>query len=233
MATKSNERSPHVRVMDRIRATPTGRLILKIAIGTVGTLVVAAGILLIPFPGPGWAIVILGLAIWALEFPWAKRLLEFTKRHVLGWTAWIKRQNVPVRTGVDLVALVFVAGVVWASVRVSFDVDLVQWVTTGSPHRTRDAPTLVRVPGPRSGTVLVAAKQAEHAGSARRGRLAQRESAPFTPERSLVRSQYCPRAQGGLFAESANRAAHRNVGGPSPPTPACAPCFPAGRPPLK
>lgn len=128
MATKPDEPAPNVRVLDRIRATPTGRLTLKIAIGTVGTLVVAAGVVLIPFPGPGWAVVILGLAIWALEFAWAKRLLDFTKRHVLGWTAWIKRQTLPVRGVVGLAGLVFVAGVVWASVRVSFDIDLVQWI---------------------------------------------------------------------------------------------------------
>lgn len=128
MATKPDEPAPNVRVLDRIRATPTGRLTLKIAIGTVGTLVVAAGVVLIPFPGPGWAVVILGLAVWALEFAWAKRLLDFTKRHVLGWTAWIKRQTLPVRGVVGLVGLVFVAGVVWASVRVSFDIDLVQWI---------------------------------------------------------------------------------------------------------
>lgn len=128
MATKPDERAPNVRVLDRIRATPTGRLTLKIAIGTVGTLVVVAGVVLIPFPGPGWAVVILGLAIWALEFAWAKRLLDFTKRHVLGWTAWIKRQTLPVRGVVGLAGLVFVAGVVWASVRVSFDIDLVQWI---------------------------------------------------------------------------------------------------------
>ena len=128
MATKPDERAPSLRVLDRIRATPTGRLILKIAIGTVGTLVVAAGLVLIPFPGPGWAIVILGLAIWSLEFAWAQRLLEFTKRHVLGWTAWIARQTMPVRAVVGLVGLLFVLAIVWASVRVSFDLDLIQWV---------------------------------------------------------------------------------------------------------
>jgi len=103
MATKPNERAPNVRVLDRIRATPTGRLTLKIAIGTVGTLVVVAGIVLIPFPGPGWAIVILGLAIWAVEFAWAKNLLEFTKRNVKAWTSWIGRQSLPMRGLIGIV----------------------------------------------------------------------------------------------------------------------------------
>ena len=122
---KPDEDRSAVGVLDKIRATPTGRLALKIGIGTLGGLVVAIGIVLIPFPGPGWAIVILGLAIWALEFTWAKNLLEFTKRRVQSWTHWIARQNIPVRLLVGVVGLIFVSAIVWASVRVSFGVDLV------------------------------------------------------------------------------------------------------------
>ena len=125
MTTKPDERASGVRVLDRIRGHPTGRLTLKIAIGTVGTLVVALGVVLIPFPGPGWAIVILGLAIWALEFVWARSLLDFTRRHVRSWTAWIARQSLPMHALVGTLGLIVVAAIVWASVRVSFGVDLV------------------------------------------------------------------------------------------------------------
>ncbi|WP_030439017.1 PGPGW domain-containing protein [Actinoplanes subtropicus] len=111
--------------LDKLRATPTGRLALKIGIGALGSLVIALGIILIPFPGPGWAIVILGLAIWALEFAWAKSLLQFTRRNVKAWTTWIGRRGVPIRGVLGVVGLGFVAGVVWASVRVSFGVDLI------------------------------------------------------------------------------------------------------------
>ncbi|GIF17856.1 TIGR02611 family protein [Paractinoplanes tereljensis] len=113
-------------VLDKIRANPTGRLALKIGIGVLGTLVVALGIVLIPFPGPGWAIVILGLAIWSLEFAWAKRLLEFTRRHVKAWTSWIGRQSLGVRAIIGVVGMVFVAGIVWVSVKLSFGIDLIQ-----------------------------------------------------------------------------------------------------------
>jgi uncharacterized protein (TIGR02611 family) len=119
-------------LLDRIRANHTGRLALRIGVGILGTLVVALGIVLIPFPGPGWAIVILGLAIWAIEFTWAQNLLEFTKRHVRSWTHWIARQNWPIRVLVGIVGLIFVAGIVWGSVRLSFGVDLIaegrQWL---------------------------------------------------------------------------------------------------------
>jgi uncharacterized protein (TIGR02611 family) len=125
MGTKPDQHGPVVGVLERIRAKRAGRLALRIGIGTLGTLVVALGIVLIPFPGPGWAIVILGLAIWAIEFVWAKNLLEFTKRHVQSWTRWIGRRTLPMRALIGVVGLVFVGAIVWASVRLSFGIDLV------------------------------------------------------------------------------------------------------------
>ncbi|MEV6350671.1 TIGR02611 family protein [Actinoplanes sp. NPDC051851] len=126
MVLKPDDRASGVRVLDRIRSTPTGRLALKIGIGTLGGLVVIVGIILIPFPGPGWAIVILGLAILAVEFHWARGALAFTKRHVQSWTHWIARQSLPVRAVVGLVGLIFISAVVWLSVRMSFGIDLFQ-----------------------------------------------------------------------------------------------------------
>ncbi|GAA4590553.1 TIGR02611 family protein [Actinoplanes octamycinicus] len=127
MGVKPDDKASDVRLLDRIRSNPSGRLALKIGVGVLGTLVVALGIVLIPFPGPGWAIVILGLAILALEFAWAKNLLEFTKRHVRSWTHWIGRQSLPVRGLIGIVGMIFVAAVVWAAVRLSLGVDLIQW----------------------------------------------------------------------------------------------------------
>jgi uncharacterized protein (TIGR02611 family) len=126
MSTKADEDRAPMGVLDKIRANPTGRLALKIGIGVLGALVIALGIVLIPFPGPGWAIVILGLAIWAVEFAWAKNLLEFTKRNVKAWTSWIGRQSVPVRAVLGILGMIFVAAIVWASVRVSFGIDLIE-----------------------------------------------------------------------------------------------------------
>jgi uncharacterized protein (TIGR02611 family) len=125
MRTKTDQDRPVLGVLDRVRANRTGRLALRIGIGTLGALVVAVGIVLIPFPGPGWAIVILGLAIWAIEFTWARNLLEFTKRHVQSWTRWVGRQSLPMRALIGLVGLIFVSAIVWASVRLSFGVDLI------------------------------------------------------------------------------------------------------------
>ena len=130
MTTKPDERTSRVGVLDRIRANPTGRLTLKIGIGVLGGLVVALGIVLIPFPGPGWAIVILGLAIWAVEFAWARHLLAFTKRHVQSWTHWVGRQSLPVRALIGVAGMIFVGAVVWVSVKLSFKIDLIQVALT-------------------------------------------------------------------------------------------------------
>jgi uncharacterized protein (TIGR02611 family) len=126
MSTKLDGDGSPAGVLDRIRTSPTGRLALRIGIGILGSLVVALGLVLIPLPGPGWAIVILGLAIWALEFTWAKNLLDFTRRHVRTWTGWIGRQPLPLRLLLGTVGLIFVAAIIWLSVKLSFHVDLLQ-----------------------------------------------------------------------------------------------------------
>ena len=130
MSAKPDEQGTRVGVLDRIRGNSTGRLSLKICVGVLGGLVVAVGIVLIPFPGPGWAIVILGLAIWAIEFVWARHLLEFTKRHVLSWTHWVGRQSLPVRAVIGVLGMIFVGAVVWISMRLSFGIDVarVVWI---------------------------------------------------------------------------------------------------------
>ena len=126
MTAKPDQEQSSPGVLDKIRANPTGRLALKISVATLGAIVVAVGIVLIPFPGPGWAIVIAGLAIWAIEFAWARHLLEFTKKHVLSWTHWIARQSWPVKALVGVVCFVFVSAIVYFSVRLSFGIDLIK-----------------------------------------------------------------------------------------------------------
>ncbi|MFI6781166.1 TIGR02611 family protein [Micromonospora sp. NPDC050276] len=111
--------------LDLIRANPTGRIALKIFIAIAGALVVTIGIALIPLPGPGWLLVIAGLGIWAVEYHWARRLLGFTRRHVHGWTQWVTKQSLAVRIVLGSVGLVFVATVVWLSLKYSLGIDVV------------------------------------------------------------------------------------------------------------
>jgi Putative transmembrane protein (PGPGW) len=60
-----------------------GRNVKRIVITILGVLVVLIGIVLIPLPGPGWAIVFGGIAILATEYVWAQRLLVYAKRKAL------------------------------------------------------------------------------------------------------------------------------------------------------
>ena len=85
----------------------------------VGVLIVALGIVAIPLPGPGWLIVIAGLFVLATEFLWAERLLEFTKRHVKGWTDWVADRPVWVRLLIALATAAFVYGVLVVTLHVT------------------------------------------------------------------------------------------------------------------
>lgn len=105
----------------RLRSTRAGRITLQVATAVVGLTVVAVGIVLIPFPGPGWLIVLTGLAILALEFVWAQRLLAFTRRHLERWWRWVLRQSLVVRGLVAASGMVFVSGVVLVTLWLSFD----------------------------------------------------------------------------------------------------------------
>ena len=83
----------------------------RCGVGLVGGLVVAFGIVTIPLPGPGWLTVIAGLFLLATEFTWAERVLDFTRRHVARWTAWLNRQPLVVRLAVAALTAAFVIAV--------------------------------------------------------------------------------------------------------------------------
>jgi uncharacterized protein (TIGR02611 family) len=83
----------------------------RLCVGIVGGLIVAVGLVTIPLPGPGWLTVIAGLFVLATEFLWAERVLEFTRRHVKGWTDWLTRQPIWVRLLIGAATAAFVYGV--------------------------------------------------------------------------------------------------------------------------
>ena len=90
----------------------------RVGVGIVGGLIVAAGLVTIPLPGPGWFTVIAGLFVLASEFTWAERLLEFTKKHVQRWTDWVTAQPVWVRLLVAAATAAFVYGVLVVTLHV-------------------------------------------------------------------------------------------------------------------
>ena len=59
-----------------IKSTPAGKLFWRLVVGFFGGLITFIGLLFIMTPGPGTAVLIIGLAILATEFAWAKRAVE-------------------------------------------------------------------------------------------------------------------------------------------------------------
>jgi uncharacterized protein (TIGR02611 family) len=102
----------HVRlVRERIRSRRATRLVYRIVVGLLGVALTVGGLLLVPLPGPGWLVVLTGLAVLASEFEPAGRLLDLARRRLRAWTAWLGGRGVAVRAGVALgtAACVFAA----------------------------------------------------------------------------------------------------------------------------
>jgi uncharacterized protein (TIGR02611 family) len=76
----------------KIRSNPLSRLIYRIAVAILGLVIVVVGLVLVPFPGPGWLVVFFGLGIWASEFRWAQWLRRRAEGMLKAWTQWVRPQ---------------------------------------------------------------------------------------------------------------------------------------------
>jgi uncharacterized protein (TIGR02611 family) len=112
---------------DRLRDRPKAEFGYRIVVAVIGLVVLGVGILAIPYPGPGWAIVFVGLAILATEFDWARRLLAYTRERYDKVMAWFKAQGLWVQLlGAALTAAV-VLGTLWLLGALSWAAGLVGW----------------------------------------------------------------------------------------------------------
>ncbi|PPK63792.1 TIGR02611 family protein [Actinokineospora auranticolor] len=89
------------------------RTVWRVGVGLVGGLVLVGGIVMIPYPGPGWVVVFLGLAILAVEFAWAHRALTYARGKYDAWTEWLKRQSLAVRLLVFALTGLIVVATIW------------------------------------------------------------------------------------------------------------------------
>jgi uncharacterized protein (TIGR02611 family) len=85
----------------------------KTFIGIIGGVVLFAGVIMIPYPGPGWLVVFAGLGILSTEFEWARRLLRFARGKYDAWTEWVKRQNTFVKAAIWLMTVLIVVITIW------------------------------------------------------------------------------------------------------------------------
>jgi uncharacterized protein (TIGR02611 family) len=97
----------------QIRSNPRFHLIYRIVVGLLGLAIVVLGLIMVPFPGPGWLVVFLGLGVWASEFEWAQRLLHRAKHTLQVWSEWLKPQPWWMKGLVLIFTAATVAAIFW------------------------------------------------------------------------------------------------------------------------
>lgn len=76
--------------MDALRRA--GRLV---AVSLTGTLLIVAGAIMLVTPGPGLLAIAAGLAVWAREFQWARRLLDRARDRIARTMGRARREERP------------------------------------------------------------------------------------------------------------------------------------------
>jgi uncharacterized protein (TIGR02611 family) len=85
----------------------------RVLIGLIGGVVVLMGVIMIPYPGPGWLVVFAGLAILATEFAFARHVLEYARDRYDRWAEWLKGQSWWIRVLVLAVTGVVIVTTIW------------------------------------------------------------------------------------------------------------------------
>nr|WP_245556885.1 TIGR02611 family protein [Jongsikchunia kroppenstedtii] len=96
-----------------MRERPVLNTAYRVSVGVVGTVVLAGGIVAIPYPGPGWLIVFTGLAILASEFAWAHHVLQFVKSKYDRFMAWMSRAGLVIQILFGLFTCAVVLATLW------------------------------------------------------------------------------------------------------------------------
>ncbi|WP_083826501.1 TIGR02611 family protein [Hoyosella subflava] len=96
-----------------IKSHPLSALAYRILIGVLGAVVVIVGIILIPYPGPGWLIVFTGLGILSTEFAWARRVLGYGLARYHALRGWYSRQHLLIRILGALVTVAVTVVTLW------------------------------------------------------------------------------------------------------------------------
>jgi len=92
----------------RIRSNPHSHRVYRTDDPDDGAVVIVAGLVMVPFPGPGWLVVFIGVGILASEFDWAKRLLDYGKEKLRAWNDWMRPQPLWVKALAGLITAALV-----------------------------------------------------------------------------------------------------------------------------
>lgn len=85
----------------------------RILVGVAGAVIVLLGVVMIPYPGPGWLVVFAGLALLATEFAWAHHILMRLRGYYDRWVVWLKAAPLGVRITVALCTFCVVIATIW------------------------------------------------------------------------------------------------------------------------
>ena len=98
----------------------------------VGLTIVGLGIFFLLFPGPGWAVIIMGLIVLATEYAWAQRILNPVKdfssrlaRLVISQEYRTKRSNVILVLTIVVVTIAYAYWAKWGATMQGFEPILV------------------------------------------------------------------------------------------------------------
>ena len=139
MKTKTNEASERKSLSDRMYGNYMGRrnavrsnraldATWRGIILVVGLTMVGLGIFFLLFPGPGWAVIIVGLIVLATEYAWAQRILnpvrEFSSRIarlVVSQEYRAKRANVILVITIVIVTIAYAYWAKWGATMQGFE----------------------------------------------------------------------------------------------------------------
>lgn len=110
-------RLAYIRWRHGLDGSPPLALAYRVVIGTLGAAVVLLGLVLVPLPGPGWLIVLTGVAIVSSEFRPARRLLAFARRTLRAWTRWVRERHWSVGAALATGTFLFVVAITWLILR--------------------------------------------------------------------------------------------------------------------
>lgn len=85
----------------------------KALIAFVGWSVLLLGAVMIPYPGPGWVVVFIGLSILAREFQWASDVHDYTHSRYHAWQKWLRAQPMYIKAIFWLLTTMTVVVTVW------------------------------------------------------------------------------------------------------------------------
>lgn len=85
----------------------------KVAVAIVGGIVLIAGIIMIPYPGPGWLVVFAGLGILSTEFERPKKILLFARGKYDAWQHWLASQKGYIKALFWLLTAAVVITTIW------------------------------------------------------------------------------------------------------------------------